>query len=395
MNKNIGSNFDITNTLLGNGSYGKVYLANDERNNKYAVKCCDIEVDGIPNILEVIIMNSIYHNYINNALLITVTDKKLYIFQELAIMDLAHKTRKHSNINENLADVKKWCHSLSLAISCLHNQNIIHCDIKANNVLLFEDNNIKLTDFTLAIKQWNKNETFNHNVCTRTHRPLECFLNEEWDKSLDIWSLGCTFYEIAYGELLFVDQKNKKQAFINALLYWGYINDEEKYKTISPLKNDENIVEFIKPKMFTPLLFSKTEENLFKDLLNNMLVVDKSKRYTIEEVLNHKFFETPEINNQHYYKVQKLKNNKLQDKEELLAKINIFDDITKNIIIYIYNLCHDLNINNNLKLEVCVLIASKINTKILLKNFFTFDKDEIISTEKEICHHLNFKLLDF
>jgi serine/threonine protein kinase len=394
--KSIGSIFEISEKLLGNGSYGKVYLATDENNNKYAVKCCDIEENGIPNILETTIMNSIIHPSINNSLLITVSHKQLYIFQSLALMDLAQKTRRMNYLIDNINDLKKWCYDLSQAIFCLHEQNIIHCDIKASNVLLFMNNNIKLTDFTLSIKQWSPNQTFNHTVCTRTHRPLECFLNEEWNKSLDIWSLGCTFYELAYGTLLFVDQKeseNKKYSFINALLYWAHINEEEKYKN-----HDYFPVDYVKPKIFSSLLTRDTDEELFKDLLLKMLIVDKNNRYTIKQVLSHPFFSTIKNNAPSIYKTIKNKDIiKDDDLKFIKEKIGKFDKITQNIIIYIYNLCFDLNIEQNLKLEVCVLIASKINNTIAddIKNFFTFKREELITIERDICHHLNFHLLNF
>lgn len=402
--KNIGSIFEIENKLLGNGSYGKVYLATDENENKYAVKCCDIEENGIPNILETTIMSSIIHSFINNSLLITVSHKQLYIFQPLALMDLAQKTRRMNYISDNITELKKWCYDLSQAIYCLHEQNIIHCDIKSSNVLLFEHDNIKLTDFTLSIKQWSPDQNFNHIVCTRTHRPLECFLNEEWNKSLDIWSLGCTFYELAYGKILFVDQKeseNKKYSFINALLYWAHINDEEKYKN-----HDYFPVDYVKPKIFSSLLTHDTDGELFKDLLLKMLVVDKNNRYTIKQVLNHPFFTDIKNNFPLVYKTIKNRPSEdlqfsmkgdLKGVDPIFEKMDKFDDTTKNIIMYIYNSCLDLNIHNDLKLQVCLLIASKINNTIAddIKKFLSFEKEELISTERDICHHLNFHLLNF
>src|SRR5437763_34088 len=56
LSNNSGYHFAISDVLLGHGSYGDVFLANDETGKQVAVKCCDIDDTGIPNILEASIM---------------------------------------------------------------------------------------------------------------------------------------------------------------------------------------------------------------------------------------------------------------------------------------------------------------------------------------------------
>lgn len=214
----IGTRFDVTSTMLGHGSYGDVYLARDEYQKSYAVKCCEITNTGISNILEATIMGSFSHPCLNNALHIQASAKKLYIIQDLAESDLAKHTRRvRGNHQPSLAELRQWCFCLSQAVAVLHSRGVIHADIKASNVLLYADGAIRLSDFTLATKKWRKGEKFTKNVCTCTHRPLECLLKQEWDEALDIWSLGCTFYEIAYGVLLFpyqnLEGENKDGGF--------------------------------------------------------------------------------------------------------------------------------------------------------------------------------------
>lgn len=193
--------------ILGKGSYGEVFLSIDTRNNKeLAVKKCGIGKSGIPNLMESYIMSSLVHPHLNGANKVVASESNLYIVQERAEMDLGKKLRSpeyRSATMITLDKIKSWCHSIAQAVACLHSNDIIHADIKGSNVLLFNDENVKLTDFTLSTKKWRKDDRFKHTVCTYTHRPPECFLKSEWDESLDIWSLGCTFYEIAYGKLLF------------------------------------------------------------------------------------------------------------------------------------------------------------------------------------------------
>ena len=299
----VGLAFEITNTLLGHGSYGDVYLAKDENGKQLAVKCCNIDKSGIPNILETSIMGSVIHPYLNRAMRIQASDTKLYIIQELAKNDLAQHTRRNKgNYKPSLDELREWCYRLSHAVSALHRHDIIHADIKASNILLYSDGSIRLTDYTLATKKWTPGEKFSHNVCTCTHRPLECLTRRPWNESLDIWSLGCTFYEIAYGELLFpyqgeleTDQKVKdkdtklrlRNRSVNAIIDWSSRgpNPATSYEIIGIKQHPIDYIPFVLCEDF-----KKPEMTIFNDLMCKMLIVDPSKRPTIDEILMHPFF---------------------------------------------------------------------------------------------------------
>ena len=102
LNKEVGHSFTISDELLGQGSFGKVFVATDEKTQKVAVKCCNIDSTGIPNILEASIMSSIMHPYINKAHRILASPDKLYIIQELAVSDLAQYTRREKDNITNM-----------------------------------------------------------------------------------------------------------------------------------------------------------------------------------------------------------------------------------------------------------------------------------------------------
>ena len=301
INNTIGYSFVISDKLIGQGSYGTVYIGEDENNKQVAVKCCDLDNSGIPNILETSIMATMSHPYLNKALRIHASDSKLYIIQDLAVTDLAQYTRREkSNHKPNIDKLRHWCYCLSQAVSSLHDNNIIHADIKASNILLYEDGSIRLTDYTLATKKWNHDEKFTHNVCTCTHRPLECLMKKSWDESLDIWSLGCTFYEIAYGELLFPyqgaleinKQKNKdskirlRQRSVNAILDWS------KRTTTSYELNLLDIKSFPINHISFSMCddFYNEEMSYFNDLLYKILIVNPADRPIIKQIISHSFF---------------------------------------------------------------------------------------------------------
>lgn len=212
-NYNYGLNYSLLETPLGSGSYGKVSVTTMDNSKKVAAKTCiydNSKKHGIPFLIEPIIMKTIIHPYINPALNIFSENGKLYIFQELARCDMRKYTRisdkvnaKPTHHNTTVLELKKWCSQLLSALACFHKESLVHADIKAANVLLFYNGDVKLSDFTLTKKKWFEEQKFTHITGTPTHRSLECWLNLPWEKDLDIWSLGCTFYEIAYGKSLF------------------------------------------------------------------------------------------------------------------------------------------------------------------------------------------------
>jgi len=405
LTNNIGYKFTITDKLLGHGSYGDVFLAFDENNSKYAVKCCDIEKNGIPNILESSIMSSIVHPYINRAHRIEASEKKLYIIQDLAKTDLAHYTRRDkTDYKPNIKELRKWCFSLVCALDVLHKNDIVHADIKASNILLYDDGLIKLTDFTLASKKWNVNSKFNHNVCTCTHRPLECLLRKTWDKPLDIWSLGCTFYEIAYGELLFPYQgaleKNinnddklyktrlRKRA-INCIIDWSSRgpNPPTSYEDIGIKQFEIDYIQFNLCKEFY-----NSDNKLFNDLLCKMLIVEPSKRISCKEILQHPFFNN--LTTPKYLTIKRPLNKiSVTEQARVCRYIERYsnNDYVQSLALSLYCKCKELNnVSEHIKSAVCTWIASKLI--IGTPPSIALPPQEILAIERQICHNLNFHL---
>jgi serine/threonine protein kinase len=402
----IGYSFIISDKLLGHGSYGDVFLATDENGKQVAVKCCDIDNTGIPNILEASIMGSMVHPYLNRALRIQASDTKLYIIQDLALTDLAQYTRRDKgNHKPSMEELRKWCYCLAHAVLALHREDIIHADIKASNVLLYSDGSIRLTDYTLATKKWTPGEKFTHNVCTCTHRPLECLMRRSWDESLDIWSLGCTFYEIAYGELLFPyqgvlepDQKAKdkdaktrlRNRSVNAIIDWSSRgpNFPTSFEIIGTTQFPIDYIPFVLCEDF-----NKSEMNLFNDMICRMLTVDPAKRPTIDQVVSHPFFQG--IKAPIYLSVRRPINKiTLMEQARVTRYIQRYTDnkIIETLALNIYCRCNDLHtISEHVKSAVCTWIASKIVIG-YPPTTISLPPNQILSVEREICHNLLFRL---
>lgn len=81
----------------------------------------------------------------------------------------------------------------------------MHRDIKPSNLLIGEDNKtIKLADFGLARTFGLPLKTYTHEVVTLWYRAPEILLGAKiYSTAIDMWSLGCIFYELVHNKPLF------------------------------------------------------------------------------------------------------------------------------------------------------------------------------------------------
>ena len=88
--------------------------------------------------------------------------------------------------------------------------NIIHRDLKLDNIFLNEDFEVKIGDFGLATKL-NFVQRFKKVACgTPNYQAPEIIQNKKYTYAVDIWSLGCILYTLLTGKLAF-DGKSVRQ----------------------------------------------------------------------------------------------------------------------------------------------------------------------------------------
>jgi serine/threonine protein kinase len=86
--------------------------------------------------------------------------------------------------------------------------NILHRDIKAENILLDDKGNSYLSDFGLALKL-KKEQKIQEFVGTLEYLSPQIVNLESYDQSADWWSFGCIIYEMLVGKSPFYDRDNK------------------------------------------------------------------------------------------------------------------------------------------------------------------------------------------
>jgi serine/threonine protein kinase len=81
----------------------------------------------------------------------------------------------------------------------MKDNNVIHRDLKTENILLTKDKNIKISDFGLARLLTSLSEMASTECGTPTTIAPEILEGKKYTYSADIWSLGCVFYELWVG----------------------------------------------------------------------------------------------------------------------------------------------------------------------------------------------------
>ncbi|RPB02009.1 kinase-like protein [Choiromyces venosus 120613-1] len=109
----------------------------------------------------------------------------------------------------SLMAVRSYAQQMFLGLSLLRKCNILHADLKPDNVLANEScNMLKICDLGSA-SDASENEITPYLV-SRFYRAPEIILGIPYDFAIDMWSIGCTLYELYTGKILFTGRTNNQ-----------------------------------------------------------------------------------------------------------------------------------------------------------------------------------------
>lgn len=211
--------------ILGKGSFGLVIEATEkETETKWAIKKVNKEKAGSSAVKllerEVSILKSVKHEHIIHLEQVFETPKKMYLVMELCEDgELKKILERKGHFSEN--ETRWIIQSLASAIAYLHSKDIVHRDLKLENIMVkssyVDDNNelnlnIKVTDFGLAVKkQGRRSEAMLQTTCgTPMYMAPEVINAHEYSQQCDIWSIGVIMYILLCGEPPFLASSEEK-----------------------------------------------------------------------------------------------------------------------------------------------------------------------------------------
>ena len=379
---------------IGSGAFGKVNIALHIGSGRLvAIKIfekkklkTERKKRKIKN--EIDILSRLRHPFINQILDTFDTEKYIFIVMEYICADLLSFIRKREKLSENISKI--IFKQIIEGLKYINKKNIVHRDIKLDNILIDLTNTVKICDFGVS-KRIQENELMIDHCGTPGYIAPEIYKNKGYEGfQCDIWSAGVTLYYMLSGSQPFraYSLKDMEKKVVKG--------DFEEIKDISDEAND---------------------------LIKKMLVVDPDKRITINEILNHPWLKDENVENRKNlklftdnekillskYDVNYLSSNKeelienftiknldtMNDEDEKLknrgnTKSIIFSPFNsyvdesnsckKNSELEIKKIYDELKIENN----ICkyALVAQQENIKYQLSNNNDFDNG-IIKTQKE------------
>ncbi|XP_022089018.1 testis-specific serine/threonine-protein kinase 1-like [Acanthaster planci] len=257
----------VVGDLLGEGSYACVYSGFLEKERmKCAIKVInkrkapkDFLQRFLPRELE--ILKTIKHPNIIRCYEIVEIGTKVYISMELAGHgDLLEYIKLRGALPE--AKARNFFRQLLDGVSYLHNKNIVHRDLKCENLLLDGHNNIKITDFGFSrrITKSDLSKTF---CGSAAYAAPEILLGRPYQGFLyDVWSMGVILYIMVCGSMPY---------------------------------DDSNVKRMVRDQTEKKLGFSRSKQLTLdcKDLVLRMLTPEPARRATLYDIHHHAWMQEP------------------------------------------------------------------------------------------------------
>uniref|UniRef100_A0A4W5L2A2 cyclin-dependent kinase n=1 Tax=Hucho hucho TaxID=62062 RepID=A0A4W5L2A2_9TELE len=281
------------------GTYGVVYRAKDKKTDEIvALKRLKMEKEkeGFPitSLREINTILKAQHPNIVTVREIVVGSNmdKIYIVMNYVEHDLKSlmETMKQPFLP---GEVKTLMIQLLRGVRHLHDNWILHRDLKTSNLLLSHKGILKVGDFGLAREYGSPLKPYTPVVVTLWYRSPELLLGaKEYSTAVDMWSVGCIFGELLTQKPLFpgkseIDQINKifKDLGSPSEKIWPGYNELPAVKKMTFTEYPYNNMR----KRFGALL---SDQGF--DLMNKFLTYCPSKRILSDEALKHEYFrETP------------------------------------------------------------------------------------------------------
>lgn len=246
---------------LGQGASGSVFKAIDNRTGEaVAIKQMDLGAQPRKELIvnEIEIMKDTKHaNIVQFKDAFLVKGHDLWVVMELMEGGPLNEVVDAVELDED--QIAAICRETLSGLVDLHTRNIIHRDVKSDNLLLDKTGHVKLTDFGFCAKLTADKSKRATMVGTPYWMAPEVVKQQQYGNKIDVWSLGIMTIEMIEGEPPYLDEEPLKALYLIAT------------------KGTPDLAE------------PESSSSELRDFIKKSLEVDPEKRPTAKELLAHPF----------------------------------------------------------------------------------------------------------
>jgi tRNA A-37 threonylcarbamoyl transferase component Bud32 len=246
---------------IGQGASGSVYVAKNKKTKEtVAIKRMDLNNQPKKDLIinEILVMRESKHPNIVNFIESYLVRDELWVVMDY--MDGGSLTDVIDSNHMAEPQIASVMLESAKGLYHLHSKNIIHRDIKSDNILLGMNGEVKLTDFGFCARISEDRGKRSTMVGTPYWMAPEVVKQKDYGPKVDVWSLGIMAIEMIEGEPPYLDEEPLKALYLIAT------NGTPKLK---------------RPDAITPD---------FRDFLARCLEVDVEKRASMAELMQHPWF---------------------------------------------------------------------------------------------------------
>jgi serine/threonine protein kinase len=253
---------------IGRGSTSKVYLIYEQQTKEYFIlKCSSIKLKNNylhihPSSHEINILQQLSHPNIIRMKEHFVDSKSIYLIEEYVSCITLAQVLKEKQKNENKNKISEDLASLLFqqiaeGMLYLHKKGIVHHDMKPSNIVINDQNQVKIIDFGLS-SHLNDYQSCISSPCYQAPEVVDFDIDVEYDQSKeDVWSFGISLFESLFGYLPY--------------------EGEDVYQICYNIRSK-------------PLFIPSGCSDLLKDLIEKTLRIDPKERISSQDLINHPFF---------------------------------------------------------------------------------------------------------
>uniref|UniRef100_A0A3B5L9B5 cyclin-dependent kinase n=1 Tax=Xiphophorus couchianus TaxID=32473 RepID=A0A3B5L9B5_9TELE len=275
---------------LGEGTYATVFKGRSKlTDNLVALKEIRLEhEEGAPctAIREVSLLKDLKHANIVTLHDIVHTDKSLTLVFEYLVSMMSQQEEPDMMLHPLFFII--FLFQILRGLSYCHKRKVLHRDLKPQNLLINERGELKLADFGLARAKSVPTKTYSNEVVTLWYRPPDVLLgSSEYSTQIDMWGVGCIFYEMAAGRPLFPGSTVEDELHLIFRLLGT--PTEEKWPGISTIEEFKSY-NFPKYKPQPLINHAPRLDSEGIELLLAFLRYESKARISADEAMKHSYF---------------------------------------------------------------------------------------------------------